>query len=154
MSEELIERFYAAFARRDGAAMAACYAPGARFDDPVFKALRGEEPGAMWRMLTAEARELEVELLEHADHGDWGTAHWHARYVFTQTGRPVANDVFAAFRFEDGLIADHADSFSFRSWAAQALGVRARIPGTLKLVRRVVRRRARSHLHEFMAGGG
>ena len=88
MSEALIEFFYAAFARRDGAAMAACYAPGATFDDPVFKGLRGEEPGAMWRMLTAGAQDLEVELLEHADHGDWGTTHWHARYVFTETRPP------------------------------------------------------------------
>jgi len=34
--DELIQRFYAAFDRRDGDAMAACYAPGARFSDPVF----------------------------------------------------------------------------------------------------------------------
>ena len=84
MSQALIEDFYAAFGRADGAAMAACYAPGARFDDPVFKKLRGEEPGAMWRMLTAEARELEVELLDYADHGEWGTARWRARYVFPE----------------------------------------------------------------------
>ncbi len=32
--EQLIERFYAAFEARDGAAMAACYAPGAHFSDP------------------------------------------------------------------------------------------------------------------------
>ena len=49
--DELIERFYAAFDRKDGDAMAACYAPGARFSDPVFGELRGEQPGAMWRML-------------------------------------------------------------------------------------------------------
>ena len=34
-NEELIERFYSAFARGDGDAMAACYAPGARFSDPA-----------------------------------------------------------------------------------------------------------------------
>jgi ketosteroid isomerase-like protein len=39
---ELIERFYAAFGRKDGDAMAACYAPDARFSDPVFGELRGE----------------------------------------------------------------------------------------------------------------
>ena len=52
-NKQLIERFYDAFNRHDGDAMAACYAPGARFYDPVFQELRGEEPGAMWRMLTA-----------------------------------------------------------------------------------------------------
>ena len=66
----------------------------------------------------------------------------------------MVNDGFAAFRFADGRIAEHADSYSFHSWAWQALGVRARIPGTLKVVRAAVRRRARKHLHAFMAGGG
>ena len=32
----VVERFYAAFDRRDGEAMAACYAPDAHFQDPVF----------------------------------------------------------------------------------------------------------------------
>ena len=32
--EQPIDRFYAAFDRKDGDAMAACYAPGARFSDP------------------------------------------------------------------------------------------------------------------------
>ena len=92
------------------------------------------------------------ELLEHTDHGEWGTARWRASYVFTQTGRPVVNEVFAAFRFDDGLIAEHADSFSFKSWAAQALGRHARVPGTLRVLRAAVRRRARRRLQEFMAG--
>ena len=35
-NKQLIERFYAAFGRRDGDAMAACYAPDASFSDPVF----------------------------------------------------------------------------------------------------------------------
>src|ERR1039458_2876334 len=43
---ELIERFYAAFCRLDGDSMAACYAPGARFSDPVFIDLSDEQPGA------------------------------------------------------------------------------------------------------------
>jgi hypothetical protein len=52
-NDELIQRFYAAFDRKDGDAMAACYMPDARFDDPVFPGLTGREPGDMWRMLTA-----------------------------------------------------------------------------------------------------
>ncbi len=46
-NQALIERFYDAFNRRDGDAMAGCYAPDARFHDPVFQELRGTEPGAM-----------------------------------------------------------------------------------------------------------
>ncbi|HWK19008.1 MAG TPA: nuclear transport factor 2 family protein [Solirubrobacteraceae bacterium] len=54
-NEELIARFYAAFAERQGEVMAACYAPDARFSDPVFTDLIGREPGDMWRMLTGRA---------------------------------------------------------------------------------------------------
>jgi ketosteroid isomerase-like protein len=147
MSAELIDRFYTAFAARDGDAMAACYAPDARFSDPVFRDLRGAEPGQMWRMLTQRAEDLKIELVEHQASGDSGTAHWIARYTFTQTGRPVVNDVRASFRFEDGLIADHRDEFDFTKWARQAIG----IAGLLPPVRSAVRRKARAGLDEFIA---
>ena len=64
-NSELIERFYAAFDRCDGAAMTACYAPDAHFRDPAFGDLEGDEIGAMWRMLTGRATDLKIELPEH-----------------------------------------------------------------------------------------
>jgi ketosteroid isomerase-like protein len=148
---ELIERFYDAFGRRDGDAMAACYAPDAHFSDPVFPDLRGEEPGAMWRMLTARATDLTVELLEHGAEDGTGSARWLARYTFTQTGRKVENDVRATFRFEGGLIADHRDEFDFHRWARQALGPSGLLLGWTPLIRNAVRRRARASLDEFLA---
>src|SRR3954447_13766288 len=96
-NEDLIETLYAAFARHDGAAMAACYAPDARFSDPVFTDLKGSEPGAMWRMLTARAEALEITLREHGAGDAAGTAHWLADYTFAQTGRKVHNDIRAEF---------------------------------------------------------
>jgi uncharacterized protein len=149
---ELIRRFYAAFDAHDGDAMAACYSPAARFSDPVFEDLRGDEPGAMWRMLTGRADDLDVDLVEHDADGDRGTAHWLARYTFTQTGRAVENDVRASFRFADGLIAEHCDDFDFHRWARQALGVSGLLLGWTPILRSAVRRRARAGLDEFMAG--
>jgi len=149
--EDVIERFYAAFDRRDGAAMAACYTPDARFSDPAFGELRGEQPGAMWQMLTGQARDLHVELVEHRADATTGTAHWIARYTFTQTGRPVTNDVQATFRFRDGLIAEHDDRFSFHAWARQALGPTGLVLGWTPLLRAKVRGRARANLDRFMA---
>jgi ketosteroid isomerase-like protein len=153
MHDELIPRFYAAFHRKDGDAMAACYAPDARFSDPVFGELRGAEPGAMWRMLTAQARDLRIELVDHAADERTGNAHWIARYTFTQTGRPVTNDVRARFRVTDGLIAEHDDTFSFHAWARQALGAPGLLLGWTPFLRASVRRRARANLERFMAGG-
>jgi ketosteroid isomerase-like protein len=153
-NEELIERFYGAFAERDGAAMEACYAADVTFWDPVFCDLRGEEAGAMWRMLAARATDLRLELLERTASGDSGSARWRAHYTFTQTGRPVVNDVHARFRFADGLIADHRDEFDFYRWARQALGPPGVLLGWTPLLRSSVRRRARAGLDEFMARPG
>ena len=149
-NDALIERFYAAFAERDGAAMEACYGADARFSDPVFPDLRGREPGAMWRMLTGQARDLTVELLEHEADGDRGTARWRAHYTFSQTGRPVVNEVRAEFRFAEGLLVDHRDEFDFYRWARQALGLPGLLLGWTPVMRSAVRRRARAGLDEFV----
>ena len=153
-NEALIRKFYEAFDRRDGETMAACYAPGAHFSDPVFTDLNGDEPGAMWRMLTGRADDLRVELLEHEADGDTGSARWLARYTFTQTGRPVVNDVRATFRFRDGLIAEHRDEFGFHRWAKQALGPTGLMLGWTPVLRSATRKRARAGLDEFMAKDG
>jgi ketosteroid isomerase-like protein len=151
LNQELIERFYSAFAQRDGAGMAACYAPDVHFSDPVFTDLHGAEAGAMWRMLTERGTDLRVELLEHSADGDRGSAHWRAHYTFTQTGRPVVNDVRASLRFRDGLVADHIDDFDFHRWARQALGPSGLLLGWTPLLRSAVRRKARAGLDEYLA---
>jgi ketosteroid isomerase-like protein len=145
---QLIERLYDGLSRGDGEAMAACYAPDARFRDPAFGELSGEEAGDMWRMLTERGGLLAVELREHDADESQGSAHWIARYTFTQTGRPVTNDVRARFRFADGLIAEHEDGFSFHRWSRQALGAPGLLFGWTPLLRRAFQRRARAMLRE------
>jgi uncharacterized protein len=152
-NDELIQRFYDAFAQHEGDTMATCYAPDARFSDPVFTDLRGNEPGAMWRMLTGRATDLEVRLAEHEASDDRGSAHWLADYTF-RTGRRVHNDIRAQFRFEQGLIAEHRDSFSFYAWARQALGPVGLVLGWTPIVQGKVRREARAGLDEFLGRAG
>jgi ketosteroid isomerase-like protein len=144
-----IERFYEAFGRCDGSAMTACYAPDAHFRDPAFGDLHGEEVGAMWRMLTGRASDLEIELREHEAGEETGGAHWIARYTFS-TGRPVVNDVQASFRFAaDGRIADHVDEFDFRAWAKQALGPTGHLVALLPPLRSKAREKALAQLASF-----
>jgi ketosteroid isomerase-like protein len=150
-NKQLIERFYEAFDKHDGDAMAACYAPQVRFSDPVFPGLQNDEPGAMWRMLTSRSDDLRVELHEHDADETSGSAHWIAHYTFTQTGRKVTNDVHARFRFQDGLIAQHEDSFGFHSWSRQALGTPGLLLGWTPIIKGATRKRARASLDEFMA---
>lgn len=153
-NQKLIERFYAAFDAGDGETMAACYAPGAVFSDPVFPDLQGDRAGAMWTMVTSVPGELDIELLEHEADAERGTAHWQARYVFTETGRPVLNDIQARFRFRDGLITEHRDQFDFHAWARQALGPVGLLLGWTPILRSAVRRKAAARLQEFEAGAG
>ena len=148
-NRELIERFYGAFGRCDGAAMSACYATDAHFRDPAFGDLEGEEIGAMWRMLTGRATDLKIELHEHEAGEQIGMAHWIARYTFS-TGRPVVNDIRASLRFADGLIVDHIDEFDFRNWARQALGPMGNLVAWLPPLRSKARGQARGQLDEFM----
>jgi ketosteroid isomerase-like protein len=149
-ADGLIERFYGAFAQCDGASMASCYAPLASFSDPVFVGLDARQAGGMWRMLTGQATDLRIELLDHESDGERGSAHWRAHYTFSQTGRPVINDVHASFRFADGLIAEHTDEFDFYGWARQALGAQGLLLGWSPLLRAAVRRRARASLEQFL----
>lgn len=148
----LLDRFYAAFDRGDGQAMADCYGPDARFTDPVFTDLRGQEPGAMWRMLTARSTGLEVELVDRAVAAGTGSARWIARYTFGQTSRPVVNDVRSTFRFADGLIVDQRDDFDFHRWARQALGAPGLLLGWTPFLHNRVRRTAGAGLESFLAG--
>lgn len=146
---QLIERFYAAFDAGDGDAMAACYAPDVHFSDPVFPNLHGARAASMWKMLTGAPGDLRIELLDHEAGEAEGRAHWRAHYVFTQTGRPVVNDVNASFRFRDGLIAEHRDDFNFHRWARQALGPVGLLLGWTPFVRSKVRRMAAARLDQF-----
>ena len=144
----LIRDLYEAMDRHDGEAMARLYDPEGRFSDPAFGELSGAEAGDMWRMLTGRAEDLTVELAEHFADGDAGTAHWIARYTFTRTGRPVVNDVRARFRFREGRILEHRDSFPFWGWARQALGPAGLVLG-LPPMSLLIRSQARKDLSQF-----
>ncbi len=66
----------------------------------------------------------------------------------------MVNDVRAAFRFADGLIVDHVDTFDFHRWAGQALGLQGRLLGWTPFVHAAVQRRARARLDAFVASEG
>jgi ketosteroid isomerase-like protein len=150
-NEETIRRFYDAFGRKDLAGMAACYAPDVRFSDPVFPSLRGPEVMAMWTMLGGAPGERVITCSDvHADDQS-GSAHWEARYTFSQTGRPVHNVIDAKFTFVDGKIATHQDSFDFWRWSRQALGPAGLVLGWTPILKGSVRKKAATRLAAFQA---
>jgi ketosteroid isomerase-like protein len=148
----VIERFYTAFAARDGEAMAACYHPEVRFSDPVFPNLVGDEAGDMWRMLTEQGKDLEIEFSEVKAEGDAGSAHWDARYTFSATGRKVLNRIDARFVFKDGLIVEHDDRFDLWKWTRMALGPTGLLLGWSPIVQTKVRGQAAKALARYRKG--
>ena len=149
-NQDLIERFYRAFAARDHATMAACYAPGATFADPVFT-LQGKEVAAMWHFLTENARGWGLQFGAVAADDGQGQAHWEADYRFSATDRPVHNVIEARFAFRDGRIVEHHDHFDFWRWSRQALGLPGTLLGWTPVLRNKVRSRARRNLDRFIA---
>ena len=147
---DLLTRFYDALARRDGAAMAACYHPAVHFQDEVFD-LHGPRAGAMWCMLCDRGADLRIEASGVQADGQNGTAHWSADYTFSQTGREVHNEIDAAFTFQDGLIRTHRDRFDFWRWSRQALGMPGALLGWTPWLRAKVAAEAARGLDAYVA---
>lgn len=146
---KLIDDFYAAFARGDGAAMAASYHPEARFSDPAFPDLSAAEAGAMWRMFCRPGSDLRLEHGNVRADDTRGSAHWEATYTFRATGRRVHNVIDAEFEFRDGRIYRHRDRFDFWRWSRQALGLPGLLLGWTPLIRARVRALAAKALRDF-----
>jgi ketosteroid isomerase-like protein len=146
----LLQNFYAAFVRRDGVAMGACYAAGATFRDPVFETLQGWRIGAMWRMLCERATDLELTVSGIKGDARAGSAQWEARYTFSATGRAVHNVIDASFAFAGGRIVRHEDTFDLYRWARQALGVKGLLLGWTPPVQRAIRAQAARGLDGYV----
>ena len=155
-NQNRLVNFYAAFARLDADAMAACYEPNAQFDDEVFSLHGHEAINGMWRMLceatqskNREAWKLTYSGLEADDRR--GKAHWEADYRFTAARRTVHNVIDSVFEFnEAGLITRQRDRFNFWTWSRQALGLPGILLGWNPSFRAMVKRQAEVNLENYL----
>jgi ketosteroid isomerase-like protein len=148
-TREVAERLYDRFQARDGDGMAALYAPGARFSDPVFPSLDGAGAGDMWRMLASRAKDFALEVEGIETDGEVARVRWTARYLFSATGRKVVNQVSSTIRVQDGKIVDQRDAFDFRAWARQAFGLAGVFLGGRRFFQRKVQKKAAEGLAAF-----
>ena len=157
VNQTMLNNFYSAFAKLDADTMAACYAPGAVFDDEVFSLRGPEQVGGMWRMLcdATRAKGLDVWKLEYSNieaDARSGKVHWEAHYRFSATGRMVHNVIDGVFEFnEQGLISRHRDRFNFWSWSQQALGTPGLLLGWTPFLRNKVKATAATNLKKYLA---
>lgn len=149
-NQELLQRFYDAFARGDAETMAGLYHEDAVFSDPVFQGLKGSEIGMMWRMLTLQAPTLEVKARNIAADNEAGRADWSARYTFGRAKRKVHNKIHAEFTFRDGKIMTHNDHFDFWKWSRMALGPLGLFMGWNSVVKVNIRKQAMTNLTIFI----
>lgn len=148
-NKALIEKFYSAFQKRDFKTMAECYHPEAYFRDEAFE-LNGNEVGAMWQMLCERGKDLDISFSVTEQNGVI-SAHWDAKYTFSQTGRFVLNRIDAEFEFKDDKIIKHIDHFNFWKWSRQALGLPGLLMGWSGFLQGKVKQSAMQSLKAFMA---
>jgi hypothetical protein len=153
--QQVITKFYTAFANLDGETMASCYHPEAVFNDEAFVNLKGKEPGLMWKMLLERSKgDLKINFSNVQASAQKGTADWVAEYVFSATGRKVINHIHAEFEFKDGLIYRHTDSFNLHKWAGQAMGLKGKLLGGFGFFRKKVQQTARLGLDKYIQKQG
>jgi hypothetical protein len=116
----------------------------------VFTDLNSEEIKAMWHMLCENAKDFSLQFSEISTEGDTGKCRWDAWYSFSRTGRKVHNIIHADFRFIDGLIIEHADSFNFWRWSRMALGLSGVLLGWSPFMQNKVQATALKSLTKFM----
>lgn len=161
---ELIHRFYTAFASGDWQTMEKCYHSDATFSDEVFVGLKGKEVPAMWKMLIERSKgELEITYShvqttfgeppknQAGDPPQTGSADWVAVYIFSTTGRRVINRIHAEFEFKEGKIFRHTDRFNLHKWAGQAMGWKGKLLGGTSFFRKKLQKTARESLDRYIS---
>ena len=150
-NEQLINKFYEAFAQKDFNAMAECYHPEAKFKDEAFDLKGSKQIGSMWRMLIERGTDLRIEFSNVQANDSSGRASWEAWYTFSSTGNKVHNIINANFTFKEDKIFNHRDSFNFHRWASQSLGITGKLLGWTGFLHQKVRTTAMSGLENYMA---
>ena len=149
--DNIIHKFYSAFKNLDAEAMVACYHNDIHFSDPAFGVLTGDKAKNMWRMLVASQKDKDFKV--YFDNvkldANKGSAHWEAKYNFSQTGRPVHNIIEAEFLIQDGLIIKHVDRFNLHRWAKQAFGLKGALIGGTGFFKRKLQQRTNNLLDRY-----
>ena len=149
-NDQVINRFYRAFQKRDFHSMNQCYHPKASFEDPAFGPLNYNEVRAMWHMLCEAGKDLKITFSEPQADEHGVSCKWEAKYTFSATGRKVHNRISASFQFEEDLIRVHKDEFNLAKWSGMALGFGGKVLGGTTLFKKSLRKKARKRLSHFI----
>lgn len=151
-NNELIEKFYNSFLNGNVEEMTACYHDDIVFQDPVFGMLKGEEAIKMWEMLLSrrtESTKISFDNIQTTEAG--GSASWTAKYIYGAKKRKVTNVVHANFKFKEGKIIQHIDSFDLWKWTQQAMGAVGYLMGWTPFMKNKIQKTTKQQLDSFMS---
>lgn len=149
-NEDLIAKFYTAFANADAKTMSECYHPKIHFVDPAFGLLKEEQVSKMWEMLILKSKgDIKIEFSNIKADEFSGSARWVATYNFSKTNRKVVNRISAEFLFQDGLIIKHTDNFDVWKWSKQAFGITGYLLGWTGFFQKKIKQQALLSLKKF-----
>ncbi|MDO6739414.1 nuclear transport factor 2 family protein [Wenyingzhuangia sp. 2_MG-2023] len=150
-THKLIETFYTSFSNGNSKEMADCYHKDIVFQDPVFGTLKGKRACKMWEMLLAKRTEsTQISFDNIKTNADQGTATWKAEYTYGETNRKVINIVHANFKFKDGKIIEHIDSFNLWKWTQQAMGFAGYLFGWTPFLKSKIQKTTHKKLNDFI----
>lgn len=127
------------------------YSDKAVFNDPVFINLDANHVRAMWEMFCVNGKDLTIKYSDVKANDTDGEAIWVANYIFSATGNKVENVISAKFKFENGKIVNHQDTFDFYNWASQSLGMMGKLMGWTPLVKSKIQNAGMKNLEAFMS---
>lgn len=149
-NENLISKFYTAFANGNIKMMLECYHPQIHFEDPVFGPLKNEQVFTMWEMLLLKSKgNIKIEFKNVTADEFLGSTDWIATYNFSKTNREVINKINANFEFKDDLIIRHTDQFSIWNWSKQAFGLSGYFLGWTRFFKNKIRKEALKTLQNY-----
>lgn len=149
--EQLINKFYTSFAEGNWNGMTSCYHDDIMFQDPAFGQLTGERAKKMWEMLLSQKNETtKITFANVQTTADIASAKWTAEYIFGEKKRKVINNVTAKFKFKDGKIIEHIDSFNMWKWSKQALGMPGYLLGWTSFMKNKVQKSTNQKLDTYI----
>jgi len=151
-NKALLKKFYTSFSKGDSTGMAECYHKNIVFRDPVFGTLKGDRAFKMWEMLLSNKKkdtEISFDIARISD--EKGKVNWVAEYVYGEKNRKVINKVSGEFKFKDGEIIEHIDSFDLWKWTKQAMGTVGYLIGWTPFMKSKIQKTTNKKLDKFIA---